>query len=95
MRIREFDCCSQSQLGRLSGMDVATIKGVVDRLRRKEAKTDTDPNDKQRSLISPMPKGTMLITGLQKFGHKTTEKTLSPLSETERQVLFQALRKVS
>ncbi|MTI02946.1 MarR family winged helix-turn-helix transcriptional regulator, partial [Roseibium sp. RKSG952] len=35
VRIAELGKCSQNRLGRLAAMDVATIKGVVDRLKQK------------------------------------------------------------
>ncbi|MGB7240900.1 MAG: MarR family transcriptional regulator [Sulfitobacter sp.] len=96
IRISENEGCSQNHLGRLAGLDVATIKGVVDRLRHKDlAVIRADPNDKRRSLISLTPKGAALIAELHRAGHDITERTLTPLNTSERRALLNALRKIS
>ena len=53
VRLLDEGECSQNELGRRTAMDVATIKGVVDRLRGKGLVTlNPDPNDKRRTTIS-------------------------------------------
>src|SRR5882762_2867235 len=45
-KLTETGPCSQNQLGRLTAMDVATIKGVIDRLTaRGLTETSADPED--------------------------------------------------
>src|SRR5262249_56545486 len=45
-KLAETGPCSQNQLGRLTAMDVATIKGVIDRLTaRGLTETHPDPED--------------------------------------------------
>src|SRR6185312_13540131 len=45
-KLNETGRCSQNQLGRLTAMDVATIKGVIDRLTaRGLTETNPDPQD--------------------------------------------------
>ena len=45
-KLTETGPCSQNQLGRLTAMDVATIKGVIDRLTaRGLTETSPDPED--------------------------------------------------
>ena len=45
-KLNETGPCSQNQLGRLTAMDVATIKGVIDRLTtRGLTETSPDPED--------------------------------------------------
>ena len=52
-KLSEVGACSQNQLGRLTSMDVATIKGVIDRLTaRGLTETAPDPNDGRRLLVS-------------------------------------------
>ena len=52
IRISEHGQVSQNHLGRLAAMDVATIKGVVDRLKAKALViARPDPGDKRRSNI--------------------------------------------
>ncbi len=96
IRLSEHKRCSQNQLGRLAGMDVATIKGVVDRLRQKGlALIQADPHDKRRSLITLTPKGEALIAQLETIGHEITARTLEPLTMAEQRALLKALRKIS
>ena len=54
MKVLELGSCSQNELGRRTAMDVATIKGVVDRLRtRKLVTVRSDLKDKRRSVVEP------------------------------------------
>ena len=96
MRLHEEGTCSQNQLGRLAGMDVATIKGVVDRLRDKGlTRIAADPTDKRRSLISLSRQGAALIDTLREAGHQITEATLAPLTKAESETLLRLLRKLT
>src|SRR6478735_9659946 len=52
-KLTETGACSQNQLGRLTAMDVATIKGVIDRLTaRGLTETSPDPEDGRRLQVS-------------------------------------------
>lgn len=96
IRVSEQGEVSQNRLGRMAAMDVATIKGVVDRLRSKELMQSTpDLVDKRRSVISLTAKGRALIDDLKAMGLLITEETLSPLTQQERQTLISLLRKIS
>src|ERR1700675_588001 len=51
-KLTETGPCSQNHLGRLTAMDVATIKGVIDRLTaRGLTETGPDPEDGRRLLV--------------------------------------------
>ena len=51
-KLTETGPCSQNLLGRLTAMDVATIKGVIDRLTaRGLTETSPDPEDGRRLLV--------------------------------------------
>jgi DNA-binding MarR family transcriptional regulator len=96
LRIAEQTRVSQNHLGRLAAMDVATIKGVVDRLRTKGlTRSDPDPSDKRRTMISLTDKGAALITDLKHIGKTITDATLNPLTAAERQTLVKLLRKIT
>jgi DNA-binding MarR family transcriptional regulator len=96
MRISEGGELSQNHLGRLASMDVATVKGVVDRLKTKElVQSRSDADDKRRSLISLTPKGLELIETLKEDGARISENTLAPLGRSERKTLISLLRKIS
>lgn len=95
--IRLADCpnCSQNRLGRLTGMDVATIKGVVDRLRAKGLLIlNPDPDDKRRTLISLSDAGAGVIDQLRVMGHLVTRETLAPLTVAERKTFLRLLSKL-
>lgn len=87
---------SQNELGRRTAMDVATIKGVVDRLRGKGLVTlNPDPNDKRRTTISAADPGQELRATLHDMGRRITEKTLAPLTKSERRTLLRLLSKLT
>lgn len=96
IRLADRGEVSQNQLGRTCSMDVATVKGVVDRLKGKGlVNSRPDQNDKRRSIISLTPKGMSLITALEQSGRLITDETLSPLTASERRSLTNLLRKIS
>ncbi|MEP2978406.1 MAG: MarR family transcriptional regulator [Lentilitoribacter sp.] len=96
LRISQQGKVSQNHLGRLAGMDVATVKGVVERLKDKgfvELKPDLE--DKRRLVISLSDKGKGIVAGLEEIGANITEETLSPLNDVERATLVKLLQKIS
>ena len=96
IRISEGGDLSQNHLGRLASMDVATIKGVVDRLKVKELiQSYADKGDKRRSRISLSAKGSELIDALKEDGARISENTLAPLRNSERKTLINLLLKIS
>ncbi len=61
-KLGEIQPTSQNQLGRETAMDVATIKGVVDRLVARDlVQTAPDPNDGRRLILSLTGEGEALI----------------------------------
>jgi MarR family transcriptional regulator, lower aerobic nicotinate degradation pathway regulator len=61
-KLAETGPCSQNLLGRLTAMDVATIKGVIDRLTaRGLTETSPDPEDGRRLLVSLTRAGQQLV----------------------------------
>ncbi|MEE4476171.1 MarR family transcriptional regulator, partial [Escherichia coli] len=66
VKLLEVGPISQNQLGRMTAMDVATIKGVIDRLTaRGLTETGSDPEDGRRLLVR-----------LTKAGQLAAEKAL-------------------
>jgi DNA-binding MarR family transcriptional regulator len=96
IKLSEMGEVSQNHLGRSCAMDVATVKGVVDRLKAKGlVDSKPDQTDKRRSIISLAHKGQSLVGELQRTGHVITDETLSPLTAAERRSLTNLLRKIS
>ncbi|MBL0375144.1 winged helix DNA-binding protein [Rhizobium sp. KVB221] len=95
-KLNEIQPCSQNQLGRETAMDVATIKGVVDRLvARRYLQTAPDPKDGRRLVLSVTDEGQAAIERNVDIARAVTEETLSPLSSAERMMLVELLRKIS
>ena len=87
-KLAEVGDCSQNLLGRLTAMDVATIKGVVERLaRRSLVVTSPDPTDRRRIVVSLTPTGRDIYDRHVADALRISEETLAPLSPTERGML--------
>jgi len=87
--------CSQNQLGRLTAMDVATIKGVIDRLTaRGLTETSADPEDGRRLLVSLTRAGQQLAEKVAPNALAITRETLAPLDARERETLVALLSKL-
>ena len=96
VRLAEVGRCSQNQLGRLTAMDVATIKGVVSRLEAKGlVRLAPDPEDRRRTVITLSPEADALIPALYRAGHAITEETLAPLDARERLTLLKLLDRLT
>jgi MarR family transcriptional regulator, lower aerobic nicotinate degradation pathway regulator len=94
-KLREIQPTSQNQLGRDTAMDVATIKGVVDRLvTRGYVATAPDPQDGRRLVLSLTSEGEVAIARNIDAALAVTEDTLSPLTSGERMMLIELLRKI-
>ncbi|HZC57856.1 MAG TPA: MarR family winged helix-turn-helix transcriptional regulator [Xanthobacteraceae bacterium] len=86
---------SQNHLGRLIYLDVATIKGVVERLRARGLVTSKDdPRDARRHTIALTAAGRRLVEAAIPIAVKITAKTLDPLSEKEQETLLHLLKKL-
>ncbi len=76
-------------------MDVATVKGVVDRLLDKELiKSRPDPVDRRRHLVSLSEKGGKVIDEMVQAGKRITAETLKPLTTQEQKSLIKTLKKL-
>src|SRR6476660_2105931 len=94
-KLAETGPCSQNQLGRLTAMDVATIKGVIDRLTaRGLTETSQDPEDGRRLLVSLTRAGQQLAEKLAPNAIAITRETLAPLEPREREALMALLNKL-
>lgn len=94
-KLAEAGPCSQNQLGRLTAMDVATIKGVIDRLTaRGLTETSQDPGDGRRLLVSLTRAGQQLAEKVAPNALAITRETLAPLDARERETLMALLNKL-
>jgi DNA-binding MarR family transcriptional regulator len=91
-KLVETGPCSQNQLGRLTAMDVATIKGVIDRLTaRGLTETGPDPADARRLVVSLTRAGQQLAEKAAPNALAITRETLAPLDAKERETLVALL----
>ncbi|MFG1344234.1 MarR family transcriptional regulator [Xanthobacter autotrophicus DSM 431] len=87
--------CSQNLLGRLTAMDAATIKGVVDRLvKRGLVETRPDPEDGRRLVVALTEDGARLTERSTPLAREITEETLAPLAADERDQLLALLSRL-
>jgi MarR family transcriptional regulator, lower aerobic nicotinate degradation pathway regulator len=95
VRLLQEGPLSQNHLGRLIYLDVATIKGVVERLRTRGLVTSKDdPRDARRHVITLTPTGRRLVEAAIPIAAQITEKTLEPLSDREQATLLELLKKL-
>ena len=94
-KLNEAGPCSQNQLGRLTAMDVATIKGVIDRLTaRGLTETSPDPEDGRRLLVSLTRTGREMAEKAAANALAISRVTLAPLDSKEREMLIGLLKKL-
>jgi DNA-binding MarR family transcriptional regulator len=94
-KIADEEQVSQNRLGRLTAMDPATMKGVIGRLHHRGLiQRSHDPDDRRRTLWRLTAAGEALFAASIAAGKRTTAETLAPLSEAERAVLLDLLRRL-
>jgi MarR family transcriptional regulator, lower aerobic nicotinate degradation pathway regulator len=94
-KLNETGPCSQNQLGRLTAMDVATIKGVIDRLTaRGLTETSSDPEDGRRLLVRLTRAGQEMAEKAAPNAIAISKETLAPLDAKERDALIGLLNKL-
>lgn len=90
-RLYESGALSQNRLGRLTAMDSATIKGVVERLRsRGLVNSRSDPSDQRLRLVQLTAEGQALFEAALGHALAARTETLAPLTEAEA-LQFEAL----
>ena len=94
-RLYEKDAISQNLLGRLTAMDSATIKGVVERLNAKGlVSSSTDPNDRRLRRVELTKAGRKRFETALEHAMAAREETLDPLTEDEAALLESLLAKL-
>ncbi len=94
-KLFEVGACSQNLLGRMTAMDAATIKGVVDRLsRRGYVEAQANPTDRRRLLLSLTPAGRRAYERGVGLALKVSAGTLARLAPRDRLVLLRLLKQL-
>lgn len=95
-RLSEHGPLSQNHLGRLTAMDSATIKGVVERLAAKDLVTlQADPHDQRRRVAALTEAGTALFAKAHAQALDARTETLAPLSPDEVETFERLLAKLT
>ena len=95
VKLNEHTELSQNLLGRLVGMDKATMQGVVRRLKgRRLVDSRPDPGDARRTLLSLTMDGQRLVNKLLINGPAVSRETLKPLNPQEQRQLLELLSRI-
>lgn len=95
-KLYELGPLSQNHLGRVTAMDAATIKGVVDRLRREDlVKSTPDAEDRRRLTVELTDHGRTTVARAIPLAQKITATTIAPLTADEQQTLLALLGKLA
>jgi MarR family transcriptional regulator, lower aerobic nicotinate degradation pathway regulator len=95
VKLNEYTELSQNLLGRLVGMDKATMQGVVRRLKERGlVDSRPDPGDARRTLLSLTTEGQRLVIKLLINGPAVSRETMKPLTAQEQRQLLELLAKI-
>ncbi len=94
-KLYETGACSQNRLGRLTAMDAATIKGVIDRL-TKRGFTEVRPHsaDARLLMVHLTKRGRRITESAIREASIITTDTLAPLSRAEQAALLKLLKRM-
>lgn len=93
-KLLEVKTCSQNELGQLIYVDPATIKGVVDRLRKRGLLTIEIGNDRRRREVFLTEKGRQAAKQATKLATDVTAKTMVPLNKNQRRLILALLKQL-
>src|SRR5262245_18782679 len=94
-KLNEYGELSQNLLGRLVGMDKATMQGVVRRLKERGlVDSRPDPGDARRTLLSLTTEGQRVTAKLLLNGPAVSRETMKPLNGAEQRQLVELLSKI-
>lgn len=95
-RLAEVGPISQNHLGRMTAMDAATIKGVVDRLAKLGlVATSADPDDRRRLTVTLTEVGIALFTARKATALAVSAETVAPLTTDEAITLKRLLLRLT
>ena len=94
-KLRQVGPCSQNRLGRLTAMDAANIKSVVDRLTvRGLTKVRRHSQDTRLLMVELTRKGETTVESSIPNAIQITRETLEPLAPKDRTIFLKLLKKL-
>jgi DNA-binding MarR family transcriptional regulator len=95
VKLGDMKAVTQTELGRLIGMDKATVSGMVSRLQKRGLlQFRPDPLDRRSRIIALTADGESLLAQALRRIDQVGEDTLAPISVAERMALREMLRKL-
>lgn len=95
VKLQELGAAPQTELGRLTGMDRATISGVVARLQKRGLlQLRGDPEDRRARIIALTEAGEALLAQALRRVESVSDQTLAPVGAAEAIALRETLRKL-
>lgn len=93
--LRDDQGISLTWIGRMTGIDPATLRGIVARLlERQLIVIENNPDDRRERLISLSSAGSELVEACVPNAFEISEKTVAPLNECERIAAIFILKKL-
>ena len=94
--LKDHGAQSQGELVRQTGIDQATIRGIVDRLRaRGLIELSKDKQDGRKVIIGATQAGLALLAEMEPRARRITELTMERLNPAERMALIHTLRLIA
>jgi DNA-binding MarR family transcriptional regulator len=94
--IRDVGPCSLTVIGRRIVMDLATVRGTVERLsNRRLVSTSKDATDRRQVIAALRQEGRKLLDDMVPYAQKITNATVQKLSVAETVALIYLLEKIS
>ncbi|KXU93346.1 MarR family transcriptional regulator [Caballeronia megalochromosomata] len=93
--VRDQQGASLNDIAKITAIDQATIRGVVERLQtRGLIVVARDANDGRKVTVTTTGEGDALVERTVPFAHDITEQTYGPLNPAERVAMIYLLRKM-
>ncbi len=93
--IRQFKSCSLSDIVKVTAIDQATMRGIIERLKAREViQVSHDANDKRKVLVSLAPAGEKIVDATVPAAFAVSEATFGNLNAAERVAILDLLRKM-
>lgn len=93
--VRDQDACSLSDVVRITAIDQATVRGVMDRLKSRDLlQVAQDAADRRKVMVTLTEAGRALVGEMVPFAEKITTETFGDLNPAERVAMIYLLRKM-
>jgi len=93
--VRDQGACSLSEVVRITAIDQATVRGVMERLKTRDLLVVAqDVSDRRKVMVTLTEAGRALVGEMVPFAEKITADTFGDLNPAERVAMLYLLRKM-